>query len=248
MVVLGENVTFGQRKVLVGDKLILSAAAGDRVWKSVLNKLAGDQEDALNREFKDRRALPFQPLRMAVAAADVPFAVDMRNGFNFYHFLTESLPQLALIAEIDSPAPIIMHMPVLSHLKGFVTAFVRDLFPDIADRVSFTDEPRRYAQVRFVYNNRHSLYQIRDPQADRTLALLDPNDPWRDLGSDRDSRKFLLKSTYDTGMKALRQRVLDLVRKSGLTGGHAGSGWDVTCRAVSSRPGRTRERISCWPN
>lgn len=216
-VVLGDDVTFGQRKVHIGNRMVLSAAAGDRVWKSVLKKMNAAQERALNEEFRDRRALPSNPLEIGAASDDIPFAIDMRNGVNFYHFMTEALPQLALISQIDSRAPIFMHLPVLSNLKGFVRKFVEGVFPKEAPRINFTDKSRRYAQVRFVFNHRHFLYQVGDPRIDKALAALEPDDPWSSIAADRRSRKFLLKNTYDTGMKALRRHVLKMIGQQDLT-------------------------------
>ncbi len=218
-VVLGEDVTFGKRRVQIGNRTILSAAAGDRVWKSVLKKIDADEECALNRAFAKRRARRFRPVAVSSAADETPFAIDMRNGVNFYHFLTEALPQLALISRINSRAPIFMHMPVLANMNGFVTAFVADLFPDTAARVTFTDQPRKYAQARFVYNHRHYLYQVSDARVAAEFAKLDPDDAWHMFGADRRSRRLLLlRSTYDTGMRILREHVLNLLAERGIAG------------------------------
>nr|WP_256449486.1 glycosyltransferase family 61 protein [Paracoccus sp. Z118] len=132
----------------------------------------------------------------------------MRNGYNFYHFLTEAMPQLAVISEVESGAPIYVHLPVLDHLKGFVPAFVQAIYPQLAHRVEITDTPTRYPKVRLVYNHRHYLYQSGDPQVAQAVAHLPEDDPWHRVGSDRLTRKFLLKSTYDTGQRLLREHAL----------------------------------------
>lgn len=208
-VVQARNVSVAQRKVKIGGKLLLSAAAGDRVWKSVLNKLDDRREAALNAEMAERRAAAVQPIPAGRQKGDrTPFVVDARNGYNFYHFLTEALPQLAVIAQVPSRAPIYVHMPDVTALSGFVRRFIEAIYPDLARRVIYTDVTRRHEVARLVYNHRHYVYQSSDPAIARTLGRLGKDDPWHTLTSDRASRKFLLKSTFDTGMRLLRQDAL----------------------------------------
>lgn len=211
-VVRADKVIVGQRKIKVDGKLLLSAAAGDRVWRAVLNKLDAEAEESLNASIARRRQTAIAPMAMAEGSADgLPFVVDLRNGYNFYHFLTEGLPQLAVIRRTEATAPIFVHMPSIRELKGFLGSFIRDIYPDLMPRIVFTDEPTRHESVRLVYNHRHYLYQSSDPTIDAALIGLDDADPWKNLGSDRASRKFLLKSTFDTGMRFLREDALSRV-------------------------------------
>ena len=209
-VVRATDVMVKKRKITVGGKLILSAAAADRLWRAVLNKLDDKAEAKLNSEFADRRRAATHEMNVVEDPADdSPFVVDMRNGYNFYHFLTEVLPQLALISRIDSSAPIFVHMPHISDMKAFVPTFVRQIYPQLFERIRFTDTKVRHDTARLVYNHRHYLYQSSDRAIGAALSDLPSDDPWHTLGSDRPSRKFLLKSTFDTGMRQLRADALD---------------------------------------
>lgn len=208
-IMVAHDLNMGQRKIFIGDRLLLSAAAGDRVWKSVLNGLDSEEEAALNAEFLTERQRRFKPPPVTKAPDDkVPFVLDMRNGYNFYHFLTELMPQLAVVATQKSNAPIFIHLPVLDVLSRFPSAFIQAVYPEMSKRVVFTEDKTSYPRARIVYNHRHYAYQVGDPRIDDTLSSLAADDPWRAISSHRASRKFLLKSTYDTGMRLLRDHVL----------------------------------------
>lgn len=215
-VMRADDLAMGQRKMFLDGRILLSAAAGDRVWKSVLNALDADAETALNAAFARERGRAFAGLPMADDAGDgLPFVLDMRNGYNFYHFLTELMPQLALVAEQATDAPIHVHLPVQQALAAFPAAFIQAVYPALWPRLRFTDQPASYGSARIVYNHRHYLYQAGDAQVATALAPLPPDDPWHALSSHRAARKFLLKSTYDSGMRLLRRHVLDRIRATG---------------------------------
>ena len=215
-VMRADDLAMGQRKMFLDGRILLSAAAGDRVWKSVLNTLDAEAEAALNEAFARERGRAFAGLPVADAAGDdLPFVLDMRNGYNFYHFLTELMPQLALVAEQPSGAPIHVHLPVRQALASFPAAFIDAVYPALRRRIRFTDQPHAYGPARIVYNHRHYLYQAGDAQVAEALAPLPPDDPWHALSSQRAARKFLLTSTYDSGMRLLRRHVLDRIGETG---------------------------------
>lgn len=208
-IVQARSVSAAPRKIKIGGKLLLSAAAGDRVWKSVLNEMDPHHEAALNAEMAECRAAAIQPMPVGRQKGDrTPFVVDARNGYNFYHFMTEAMPQLAVIAQVRSRAPIYIHLPDVVAVRGFVRDFIGAIYPDLVRRIIYTDISRRHEIARLVYNHRHYVYQSSDPAITRPLGRLGRDDPWRSLGADRASRKFLLKSTFDSGMRLLREDAL----------------------------------------
>ena len=211
--VLARNLVAGRRRISIEGKLVLSAAAGDRVWKAVLDRLDANAERRLNAEFQQRKQEAHHGMEVADPGDDdAPFVVDARNGFNFYHFLTETMPQLSVIARVRSQASIFIHLPRVDDLKDFVQGYVSDIYPGLAHRVSYIDKMVKYDAARLVYNHRHYLYQSSDAAIDIAFSELPQDDPWRRLGSDRACRKFLSKSTFDTGMRHLRHDALERVR------------------------------------
>lgn len=217
--VIMRDAEYRNNGVRVGGKWLLSGAAGDRFWSRVLAPLSNDEIAAESRALADSRG--DSPIRVrggSSAVSDkVPFAVDLRNGFNFYHFLTEGLPQLAVIAQVESSAPIHVHMPRLADLKGFIGRFIDTLFPQLTPRIAFTDERTTYDRVRAVYQHRHYLYQVNDPQVGAALAELAEDDPWRDLSLKAQSRGFVAKSTIDDGQVLLAEAARARLAQAGGT-------------------------------
>lgn len=203
--VLMEDARYAGNSVRIGDRMVLSGAAGERTRRRTAEDGSPNREAALVQDFARRRDEDFVPIGVAPDDDSVPFAVDMRNGFNFYHFLTEALPQIALIASHPGRAPVFVHLPDLQMLRSFPLAFIRAIYPELAPRIAFTSNHRRYRRVRAVLNHRHYLYQTRHPGLEPVLQTIDRADPWNRLDAGRESRKFVYRNSFDTGMRLLRQ-------------------------------------------
>lgn len=138
-----------------------------------------------------------------------PFAVECRNTFNYYHFMTESLCQLCSLDDVGFDRDVFLHFPnQVDKTRGFTTSFVDALFPELAGRVHFERAPKSYDQVLCAYNLMNSYYHYPD-------ALVPPVDPlvastnlWRGRYASRVSQGVLAMNAVDTNLVRLRERGL----------------------------------------
>lgn len=210
------NAQYQQNGVRVGGRFLLSGAAGNRVWNRFATKddqfdqqAEADLVEALKSDARVLSRHPGDPV-----PPDLPFAVDFRNGYNFYHFITEGMPQLAVIARADSKAPIHIHLPKLADLRGFITGFIETIYPQLKDRIEFMQGRVNYDAVRAVYQHRHYLYQVDDPQVRAQIAKAPADDPWHNLSAMPVSRGFVVKNSFDDGQAMLAADVREKVTAS----------------------------------
>lgn len=207
--VLLTRAQFRRHGVMVGGRWLLNGANGDRILNRHLRRVEDSRIEAalvgaLSQPDGDFRPLPIE----STDEPDIPFAITMRNGHNYYHFMTEVMPQLAIISRHPSRGPLTIHLPDVSLLKPFVMAFIRAIYPDLAPRVRFSDDPTRYARVLSVFNHRHYIYQAADPSVGAALAPVDRDDPWHSRSATRRSRNYVAKSSFDLGLRLLREDAL----------------------------------------
>lgn len=139
-------------------------------------------------------------------SADLDIAIQLKNGFNYFHFTAETLGSLAHFVQDDSGRPINLHLPS-ADVRGFVTGFVAAIFPELAPRVRLVDAPQAYAAVRSVYNHRHYLYQVRDDRIAQAAAeAVDPR--WSSLRSETIYRKAVAMASFDSSLRMLRDHAL----------------------------------------
>lgn len=209
--VLLAEAQFRRHGVMVGGRWLLNGANGDETLLRYMRQAGGHLvEESLTEALSPDGA--FQPVPTEPPLApDLPIAIVMRNGHNYYHFLTETMPQFAIIARLESRARIFVHLPDLSLLRPFVKAFIAALYPELAERVHFTDTPTAYEKVLTVYNHRHYLYQTSDPSVEAALQDVSEDDPWRQLSGAKRSRKYVMRSSVDVGLKLLRADALKAI-------------------------------------
>ncbi len=149
-----EKASFRKSFVLADDRLVISGAAGARVlnkFRWEVEEAAGDADSVLDLYFASCREANRDreiPLYVGYLAADICFAVECRNTFNFFHFVTESLSQLTLLDNLDFRGNIYFHYPNQDEKqRPFAQAFVDALFPEYQGRVFFERAPKDYDQV-----------------------------------------------------------------------------------------------------
>ncbi|MCX7558259.1 glycosyltransferase family 61 protein [Sulfitobacter sp. F26204] len=152
--VMLDRATFRKSFVFARDRVMLSGAAATRVinryrWENEAADFDPDQR--LNDFFascRERNEGKELPLYSGLLGADVCFAVECRNTFNYYHFMTESLSQLTVLDGLDFQGKIYFHFPNHeSKQKPFAKAFAEALFPEFKDRIFFERVPKDYAKV-----------------------------------------------------------------------------------------------------
>ena len=210
-----ENAWFKKSFVTVNDKCLISGAAGIRLlnrycWENGANHPATEQNLVdyflACQDRADDKALP---VLAQLLPKDTAFAVECRNTFNYFHFVTESLCQLCLVEETGLQGPIYLHYPNNDEkTRPFAQNFVRDLFPELAGRVVFQRAPVHHEQVVTPYNFSSSFYQM--PAAE--VGLMDlyapPNTYWKGRQATRGSQGVLSMNSVDSSLIKLRAKAL----------------------------------------
>ncbi|QFT58253.1 hypothetical protein FIU94_05395 [Sulfitobacter sp. THAF37] len=210
-----EQASFRKSYVMASDRLLLSGAAGTRL----INRYRWENEDADPavditleaflagcREANEARQLP---VISDVLDPEMPFAVECRNTFNFYHFLTEALPQLTVLDGLAFQGDIYFHFPNSEEKhRPFTEAFVEALFPEYAGRVFFERAPKEYARVLTAYDFNGGHAQMPEKMLDGIMSFAPPG-----LVEDEDwlntrHNATLAMNSVSSMLLALRSRAL----------------------------------------
>ncbi|MDR7124476.1 glycosyltransferase family 61 protein [Pseudotabrizicola sp. 4114] len=209
------GAAFRKSFAMAGGKCLLNGAAGARL----LNRFgyearAGqDAEAVLARYFSGCRAANGAArLPLAAVPQGVDFAVECRNTFNYFHFLTETLPQLTVLDGMDFRGRVFLHFP--NHpdkTRAFVRGFIEALFPELAARLVLERAPKDYASVLSAYSFQWTYFQM-PPAVIGSLDGLAPSDlSWHGHGGSRTTRAVLAMNSVESSLLALRARALRAV-------------------------------------
>lgn len=205
-----EAATFHKGAATIADRVWLNGAAGNRLRTRFDQQNREDwRQDRLVSAFQRARRNATLPLPVWEGAAhDLPIAIELKNGFNYYHFTIETLGCLAAFADDDSGQPIWLHMPN-DNARDFVMGFVRAVFPGIADRVEAVGKPHSYDRVRAHYSHRHYLYQTSDELIPPVFAQEGVDPRWESqMRSQPLYRKNVAMASYDSSLRQLRDHAL----------------------------------------
>ena len=182
-----ERASFRKSHVYAGEKLVLSGASATRLF----NTFRGEQPEGhveagnvLSTFLKDCRKANIGhqfPVESIFLESDLDFAIECRNTFNYYHFITESLAQLCVLDGVGFQGNIYFHFPNGEEKQlPFAQKFVSALFPEYAGRVFFERAPKDYDLVLTAFEFIGGMGQV--PQAQlKGIARLAPDDS--DVGS-----------------------------------------------------------------
>ncbi|MEF3045969.1 glycosyltransferase family 61 protein [Pseudotabrizicola sp. L79] len=236
------DASFRKSYSMAGGKCLLSGAAGMRLlnrycWEN--QDQPDNPEDRLVRYFSARQAcndLEDLPCLTAPPPPDIDFAIECRNTFNFYHFITETLCHLCLLAETDFSGRIFIHFPnAPEKTRAFTTGFVAALFPEFVGRVFFERAPKDYARVLSAYSLFNSHYFL-PPEATAPLDDFAPSDEmWKGPEATRSSSAVLSMNSIDSSLVLLRKRALAAIE--GRETSHLPRRF-----FVGRRPGQSRHR------
>ncbi|UWR26392.1 glycosyltransferase family 61 protein [Sulfitobacter sp. S223] len=209
-----DGAKFRKSHVMVGEKLVLSGASATRLFNTFRwdNETAEvDPVETLNAYLKGCRAAN-EGKRLAVEQIflepDLDFAIECRNTFNYFHFMTESLSQLCVLDAVGFQGNIFFHFPNQEEKQGeFALSFVEALFPEFAGRVFFERAPKEYDLVLTSYDLAGAFGQM---PTDLLYGLerLIPAD--NDLGS-IEFQPVLAMNSVSSGLLALRNRALKAI-------------------------------------
>ena len=149
-----EKASFRKSYIMADGRLMLSGASGTRLlnryrWENEGADFDVDtQLDNFFSECQEHNRSCEIPVFSGLLELDMDFAIECRNTFNFFHFITESLSQLTLLDTLDFQGNIYFHFPNHEEKqRPFAEAFVTALFPEYEGRVFFERSPKDYEKV-----------------------------------------------------------------------------------------------------
>lgn len=228
---------FRKSYAMAAGKCLLNGAAGARLLNQFSYERQDNAEAALCAYFAACRAAnegARLPLVTLPEGAD--FAVECRNTFNYFHFLTETLPQLCVLDCLDFRGRVFLHFP--NHpdkTRAFVRGFVEALFPELADRLVLERAPKDYPCVLSAFGFQLTYFQM-PPSVIGSLDGLAPSDlSWQGHGGSRTTRAVLGMNSVESSLLALRDRALRVIAAQDFS--------HLPKRAYIARaPGQARDR------
>lgn len=213
-----EQASFRKSYTIAMGKCILSGAAGMRLlnqYRWVNENSPDNPEEAVIRYFDDCRAQNTQaeiPLVDPALLEGLDFAIESRNTFNFYHFVTETLCQLCLLDELQFTGRVFIHFPNHEEkTRAFTRAFIETLFPELSGRVVFERAPKEYDRVISAHNLLCAFFQYPGERIG-TLDDLAPSDVvWKGSRAERASQLILQMNSVDRNLLRLRERALKAI-------------------------------------
>jgi hypothetical protein len=213
-----DGAQFRKSSLMASGKLVLSGASGTRL----LNGYRWDHEAA---EFdpEEKLKLFFEtcqrankgktlPVETTFLENDIHFAIECRNTFNFYHFITESLAQLTVLDEVGFQGNVYFHYPNNEEKRGsFAEAFVSALFPEFAGRVFFERAPKEYNLVLTAFDMTHALGQVSKPEVAGIEKLMPRAGDKKLELSGAEGQLTLGMNAVSSSLIALRARAFKLI-------------------------------------
>ena len=212
--VLLTQAAFRKSYAMAGGKALLNGAAGARLLNRFGWERAGDDAEAALGQYFARCQAANEGARLPLVTLPdgVDFAVECRNTFNYFHFLTETLAQLCVLDDMNFRGRVFLHFP--NHpdkTRAFVRGFIDALFPELADRVVLERAPKDYARVLSAFSFQWTYFQM-PPSVIGSLDGLAPSDlSWHGHGGSRTTRAVLSMNVVESGLLALRARALRVI-------------------------------------
>lgn len=210
-----EDASFRKSHVLIGDRLVLSGASATRLfnifrWEN--EKGEADPIDLLNAYLEKCRSVNngmHLEVEQTFLEPDLDFAIECRNTFNYFHFVTEALCQLCVLDGVGFQGNVYFHFPNQEEKQGaFADAFVRALFPEFAGRVFFERAPKEYDLVLTAFDLIGAIGQM--PVTD--VRSLDANAPPNSRVGSLAFQPVLAMNSVSTALLALRNRGHRMIR------------------------------------
>lgn len=210
-----EQASFRKSFSLAKDKCLLSGASGTRL----LNRYCWENEDGDHdpeeqlvsyfRQCQSLNADSSIPLWQGALPKKTAIAIECRNTFNYYHFITESLSQLAVLAEAGFQGDVYFHFPNNpDKTQPFVMDFIAALFPELQNRVFLERSPKDYDLVITAFDFFCAYYQF-PPEVVGSVSQFAPSDAmFRGHDAYRGSQAILAMNGLHSSLSALRARAL----------------------------------------
>lgn len=216
--VLLEEASFRKSFAIAKGKCVLSGASGFRLmnrycWEN--EGAADDPESRLVAYFHERQTRDGRfsfPVEQGPLSSATIFALQCRNTFNYFHFVTETLPHLCLLDDLSFRGQIhINHPNAPEKTRSFAMDLIRALFPEIAEQVRFQQAPQDYDRVLSSFNLINSYYHLPSDIVGSVDGLAPSDAMWKGTVATRSSQAVLSMNSVDTCLFRLRDRALRAV-------------------------------------
>ncbi len=206
-----EDASFRKSHVMVGERLVLSGASASRLFNAYrweneqANRPPTETIDAFLAVCRKENAGRDLAVENTFIESDLDFAVECRNTFNYFHFMTESLCQLCVLDSLGFQGNIYFHFPNQTDKhRSFADAFVEALFPEYTGRVFFERAPKHYDLVLSAYDLVGAMAQMPEDSIEGLKGFA-PKDSA--VGS-VDFQPVLAMNSVTTALLSLRKRAL----------------------------------------
>ncbi len=151
----------------VGDRIVLTGASALRVRMKLAKLRTAEEVEAdisAQRQSRDDAAANglIRRSNMNDANRHLPFVIECRNFFNFYHFTTESLIYLQMYRDHDMRGEICMITSGQHEVRKFIKKSIKDFYPDLLDRVKFLAGNVSFDRAIIPFNTNHLYHQAAD--------------------------------------------------------------------------------------
>lgn len=159
--IIVENFRYVGKVPMVNDRILLAGASALRVRMKLAKNLPGEEVDRrIMAETVSRHAANDAAATSEMAEIDhaLPFVIECRNFFNFYHFTTESLIYFQMYRDYGLTGEI--HLISSSdEIKGFIGRLISDLYPDLVERVKYVSGRVTFKRAIIPFNTNHLYHQ-----------------------------------------------------------------------------------------
>ncbi len=163
---IAENVSF-RKHLSVNGKYFLSSAGGSRLRNRYAER--GPKEEGVSSDqalvdyireqsFKNVKPIPVHDGDFR----GLDLVIETRNFFNFYHFLKESFPVLALYDRYGLTGRVKMVTSSRAEAMGFVVKLIETWFPHLADKVDLVRGEHKFGTALIPLDTRFYYYQCRE--------------------------------------------------------------------------------------
>lgn len=209
-----ENATFFRQFIALGGKWLLSGAAGGRFSaahhvhnRKVLgnNDIQHEMADFFGTFGRGRSEEKISVYFDDIAELDI--AIDCRNFHNYYHFVSETLAQLASVSHLAGDRRVNIHAK--THImSGFVERSIQEVFPNLFDRVSFIGDdptPVKYDSVLGVFDTKRPILQFSEASVPDQKHYEDFPEIWNLRSGKRADVLTFMHNSYSASIRHLRE-------------------------------------------
>lgn|GEM_PF-3505066 len=160
-----ENFSFKGRLPKCAGQVLTTGASALRVRTKLTKDLGEERATSVilsEAEYARERVsqtIPTIEDEDLICKSDLPFVIECRNFYNYYHFTTESLIYLQMYRDYAFSGEIHLITAGASEVKEYLRRAVEDFYPDLFDRIHFKTGNAKYKKAIIPFTSNH-LYHF----------------------------------------------------------------------------------------